>query len=83
VDSRNVAALGAGQQPTTVTAGAGVSVPTTGAPSRYPSQPDGSVLINLFNTGDAAADRVVPGGPARAMRVSLAPHEARLLTFRP
>ena len=46
-------------------------------------QPDGSVLINLFNTGDAAADRVVPGGPARAMRVSLAPHEARLLTFRP
>jgi hypothetical protein len=46
-------------------------------------QPDGSVLINLFNTAETAADRVVPGDAARGMRVSLAPHEARLLTFRP
>ncbi|MDB6160979.1 MAG: alpha-galactosidase [Gammaproteobacteria bacterium] len=46
-------------------------------------QSDGSVLINMFNTGDTAADRVVPGDAARAMRVSLAAHEARLLTFRP
>jgi hypothetical protein len=46
-------------------------------------QDDGSVLINMFNTADTVADRVVPGDVARGMRVSLAPHEARALTFRP
>jgi hypothetical protein len=45
-------------------------------------QGDGSLLINMFNTADTVADRVVPGDVARGMRVSLAAHEARLLTFR-
>jgi alpha-galactosidase len=46
------------------------------------AQDDGTVLINMFNTADTVADRVVPLDIARGMRVSLAPHEARLLTFR-
>ena len=55
MDSRNVAALGAGQQPTTVTAGAGVSVPTTGAPSRYPWQLVGLLwMVAFLNNADRA-----------------------------
>jgi hypothetical protein len=47
------------------------------------AQDDGAVLINMFNTADTAADRVVPLAAARGMRISLAAHEARLLTFKP
>ena len=55
MDSRNVAALGAGQQPTTVTAGAGVPVPTTAAPSRYPWQLVGLLwMVAFLNNADRA-----------------------------
>jgi alpha-galactosidase len=39
---------------------------------------DGSILINLFNTGDTTAERAVPG---RDVHVSIEAHESRLLTF--
>ena len=55
MDRRDVAALGAGQQPTTVTAGAGVPVPTTAAPSRYPWQLVGLLwMVAFLNNADRA-----------------------------
>jgi hypothetical protein len=39
---------------------------------------DGSMLINLFNTGDNTAERTLPG---RDVPVSIEAHESHLLTF--
>ena len=68
MDSRDVAALGAGQRPATVIAGASVSIPTDAAPSRYPWQLVGLLwMVAFLNNADRAVIVAVMPAEAAAM----------------